>query len=120
MAQQGRPVNERAISDCALFECAIAVRAKSECRMPECVMSECAINEEQISGYSNFRTMRSGDHDNVLVGRTIDLRCWEFGMGREWDGDGKGEVSLRVTWGQGGQDRITPKEGFQVCEREGK
>jgi hypothetical protein len=52
--------------------------------------------------------MRSRDHDVVLVGCTIDLRCWEFGMGR----DGKEEVSLRVTWGQGGQDRITPKEGF--------
>ncbi len=28
---------------------------------------------------------------------TIDLRGWEFGTGREWGGDGKGEVSLRVT-----------------------
>jgi hypothetical protein len=62
--------------------------------------------------------MRSRDRDVVLVECTIDLRCWEFGMGREWGGDGKGEVSLRVTWGQGGQDRITPKEGFQVCNRE--
>jgi hypothetical protein len=35
-------------------------------------------------------------------------------MGREWGGDEKGEVSLRITWGQGGRDRITPKEGFQV------
>jgi hypothetical protein len=41
-------------------------------------------------------------------------------MGREWGGDGKGEVSLRVTWGQGGQDHITPKEGFQVSKREWK
>jgi hypothetical protein len=43
-------------------------------------------------------------------------------MGREWGGDGKREVSLRVTCGQGGQDRITPKEGFQVSKRgmEGK
>ncbi len=62
--------------------------------------------------------MRSRDHDVVLVGSTIDLRCWEFGMGWEWGRDGKGEVSLRVTWGQGGQDRITPKEGFQVSKRE--
>jgi hypothetical protein len=62
--------------------------------------------------------MRSRDHDVVVVGRTIDLRCWEFGMGREWGGDGKGKVSLRVTWGQGGQDRIKPKEGFQVSTRE--
>jgi hypothetical protein len=41
-------------------------------------------------------------------------------MGREWGEDGKGEVSLRVTWGQGGWDRITPKEGFQVSKREWK
>ncbi len=44
----------------------------------------------------------------------------EFGMGREWGERGKGEVSLRVTWDQGGQDRITPKEGFQVSKREWK
>jgi hypothetical protein len=60
--------------------------------------------------------MRSRDHDVVLVGRTIDLRCWEFGMGRELGGDEKGEVSSRVTWDQGGQDCITPKEGFQVSK----
>jgi hypothetical protein len=36
----------------------------------------------------------------------------------EWGGDGKGEVSLRATWSQGGQDLITPKEGFQVSKRE--
>jgi hypothetical protein len=41
-------------------------------------------------------------------------------MGREWGGDGEGEVSLRATWGQGGQDRITPKEGFQVSKGERK
>jgi hypothetical protein len=46
-----------------------------------------------------FWTMRSQDRDVVLVGRTIDLGCWAFGMGREWAGDGKGEVSLRATWG---------------------
>jgi hypothetical protein len=34
--------------------------------------------------------MRSRDHDVVLVGRTIDLRYWEFGMGRGWGGDGEG------------------------------
>ncbi len=38
----------------------------------------------------------------------------------EWGGDEKGEVSLRVTWGQGGRDRITPKEGFQVSNGEWK
>jgi hypothetical protein len=42
----------------------------------------------------------------------------EFGMGRGWGGDGEGEISSRATWGQGGQDRITPKEGFQVSKRE--
>jgi hypothetical protein len=64
--------------------------------------------------------MRSRDHDVVLVRGTIDLRCWEFGIWREWGGDGKGEVSLRVTWGQGGRDRITPKEGFQVSKMKWK
>jgi hypothetical protein len=62
--------------------------------------------------------MRSRDREAVLVRRTIDLGCWEFGMGRECGGDGEGEVSLRATWGQGGRDRITPKEGFQVSKRE--
>jgi hypothetical protein len=38
----------------------------------------------------------------------------------EWGGIEEGEVSLRATWGQGGRDRITPKEGFQVSERERK
>ncbi len=33
-------------------------------------------------------------------------------MGR----DEKGEVSLRATWDQGGQGRITPKVGFQVSK----
>jgi hypothetical protein len=37
---------------------------------------------------------------------------------REWGGDGEGEVSLRATWGQGGQERITPKERFQVSKKE--
>ncbi len=37
-------------------------------------------------------------------------------MGKGWGGDEKGEVSLQVTWDQGGQGRITPKEGFQVSK----
>jgi hypothetical protein len=41
-------------------------------------------------------------------------------MGGEWGGDEKGEVSLRATWDQGGQDRITPKEGFQISKGEWK
>ncbi len=65
-----------------------------------------------------FRTVRSQDRNVVLVKHTVDLRCWEFGMGREWGGDEKGEVSLRATWDQGGQDSITPKEGFQVSKGE--
>ena len=40
--------------------------------------------------------------------------------GRGWGGDEKGEVSLRATWDQGGQSRITPKEGFQVSKGEWK
>jgi hypothetical protein len=44
---------------------------------------------------SLFRTMRSLDRDVVLVRRTIDLDVGNF----EWGGDGKGEVSLRATWG---------------------
>ncbi len=62
-----------------------------------------------------FRTIWSRDRDVVLVGRTIDLGWWEFGMG--WDGEG--EVSSRVTWDQGWQDSTTQKEGFQVSKREG-
>jgi hypothetical protein len=39
-------------------------------------------------------------------------------MGRDWGGFGEGEVSSRATWGQGGRDRTTQREGFQVSERE--
>jgi hypothetical protein len=38
--------------------------------------------------------MRSRDQDVVVVRRTINLGYWEFGMGREWGGVEKGEVSL--------------------------
>jgi hypothetical protein len=64
-----------------------------------------------------FRTKRSRDRNVVLVKRTVDLGCWEFGMGWGWGGDEEGEVSLRATWDGGGQGRITPKEGFQVSKR---
>ncbi len=40
------------------------------------------------------------------------------GMGREWGGNGEGEVSLRATWDQGGRGRTTQKEGFQVSKRD--
>jgi hypothetical protein len=69
--------------------------------------------------------MRSRNHDVVLVRRTIDLGCWEFGMGREWGGDGEG---MGRGWEGGGQftSNLGPrwtgsyhvKEGFQVSERE--
>jgi hypothetical protein len=39
-------------------------------------------------------------------------------MGREWGGDGKGEVSLRVTWGQGGRDPITLRRVSKKVKRE--
>jgi hypothetical protein len=35
----------------------------------------------------------------------------------EWGGNGEGEVSLRTTWDQGGRDRTTQEEGFQVSEK---
>jgi hypothetical protein len=41
-------------------------------------------------------------------------------MGKERGGNGEGEVSFVATWGQGGRDRITPKEGFQVSKRDWK
>ncbi len=65
-----------------------------------------------------FQTMRSWDRNVVLVKRTVDLGCWEFGMGRGLERVEKGEVSLRATWDQGGQDRFMSKEGFQVSKGE--
>jgi hypothetical protein len=41
--------------------------------------------------------MRSRNHDVVVVRHTINLGCWEFGMGKEWGGVEEGEVSLLVT-----------------------
>jgi hypothetical protein len=46
--------------------------------------------EEQDSAQLVFRTMRSRDHDVVLVRRTVDLRCWEFGMEGNGEGMGRG------------------------------
>jgi hypothetical protein len=48
------------------------------------------------------------------------LRGWEFGMGRKWGGNGEGEVSSRATWDQGGRDRTTQEEGFQVSKMDSK
>jgi hypothetical protein len=41
-------------------------------------------------------------------------------MGREWGGIVEGEVSVRATWDQGGRDRTTQEEGFQVSKRDSK
>jgi hypothetical protein len=38
----------------------------------------------------------------------------------EWGGNGEGEVSLRATRDQGGWDRTTQKEGFQVSKRDSR
>ncbi len=38
-------------------------------------------------------------------------------MERGWGGNGEREVSLRATWDQGGRDRTTQEEGFQVSRR---
>jgi hypothetical protein len=58
----------------------------------------------------------SRDRDVVLFERGV---CWGNLRGvrnLEWEGDEKGQLSLRATWDQGGQGRITPKEGFQVSK----
>ncbi len=61
--------------------------------------------------------MRSRDHDVILIGRTIKLGMPRGDGNLEWGGDGEGEVSLRATWDQGGRDRTTQEEGFQVSKR---
>jgi hypothetical protein len=50
--------------------------------------------------------------DVVLVRCILTLETpggRDFGMGREWGGDGNGEISLRATWDHGGQDPITAR-----------
>jgi hypothetical protein len=43
------------------------------------------------------------------------------GVGKlEWGGNGEGKVSLRATWDQGGGDRTTQEEGFQVSKRDSR
>jgi hypothetical protein len=67
-----------------------------------------------------FRTTQSWDRDVVLVRRKINLGK-PRGVGKlEWGGNGEREVSLRATWDQGGRDRTTQKEGFQVSKRDSK
>jgi hypothetical protein len=46
-----------------------------------------------LSSLYLFRTMRSQDHEVVVVGCTINLGTGNL----EWGGVEKGEVSLRVT-----------------------
>ncbi len=43
-----------------------------------------------------------------MAGKTP--RGWDFGVGREWGGDGNGEISLRATWDQGERDPITARK----------
>jgi hypothetical protein len=61
-----------------------------------------------------FRTMRSRDHDVVVVRRTINLGCWDFGMGRAWEGGGQFTSKLGPRW----MGSYHTKEGFQVSKRE--
>jgi hypothetical protein len=60
----------------------------------------CTSNDDIARGV--FRTMRSRDRDVVLVRRTSDLRCREFGMGREWGGNGEGMGRGRSVYEQPG------------------
>ncbi len=46
--------------------------------------------------------------------------CWEFGMRGEWGGVEEGEVSLRVTWDQGGRDPITPRRVSKLVKGNGR
>jgi hypothetical protein len=58
--------------------------------------------------------MRSWDHNVVLVRRTINLGCWEFGMGRGLEGGGQFTSNLGPRW----TGYYHAKEGFQVSKRE--
>jgi hypothetical protein len=62
----------------------------------------------------------SRDRDVILVRCIIYLGKPRGVKNLEWGGIEEGEVSLRATWGQGGRDRTTLKEGFQVSKREWK
>jgi hypothetical protein len=65
-----------------------------------------------------FRTMRSRDHDVVLVRHTIKpgmLGFWNGeGLGRGWKGGGQFTSNLGPRWTGSYHD----KEGFQVSKRE--
>jgi hypothetical protein len=60
----------------------------------------------------------SRDRDVVLIWRGACCGNPRGAGNLKWGGVEKGEFSLRATWDQGGQDRFTLKEGFQVSKRE--
>jgi hypothetical protein len=72
--------------------------------LPQCTFS--AKTNRFFSHILSVPDMRSRDHEVVVVRRTIILGAGNFGMGREWGGVEKGEVSSRVTWDQGRRDPI--------------
>jgi hypothetical protein len=83
-------------------------------------MTESRMTERRKTKRKTVPDHGSRDGDVVLVRRTIGSGK-PRGVGNlEWGGKGEGEVSLRATWEQGGRDRFTPKEGFQVSNREWK
>jgi hypothetical protein len=45
----------------------------------------------------------------------MDLRCWEFGMGRGWEGGGQFTSNLGPRW----TGSHHAKEGFQVIKKRG-
>ncbi len=75
---------------------------------------------DPIAGGATVPDHGSRDCDVVLLRRTIRLGKPQGVGNLEWGGNGEGEVSLRATWGQGGRDHTTQKEGFQVSKREWK
>jgi hypothetical protein len=60
------------------------------------------------------------DRHGVFAERTIDLGKPGGVRKLEWGGNGEGEISLQATWGQGGWDRTTQEEGFQVSRRDSR
>jgi hypothetical protein len=86
------------------------------------------VNSQRLEGGNNcsllyvltqymFRTMRSRDHNVVLVRRTIKpgmLGIWSGeGMGRGWKGGGQFTSNLGPRW----MGSYHIKEGFQVSKR---
>ncbi len=83
-------------------------------------LQETCLFIRRFSSHATVPDHESWDRDVVLVTRTIHLGK-PLGVGKlERGGNGEREVSSRATWGQGGRDRTTQKEGFQVSKREWK